>query len=62
MRDEVQRNALPVKKIKIKRAHLQLENSADNQNNNSCGDNNQSGGKVKFERIKGYGRWYLKPE
>jgi hypothetical protein len=29
---------------------------------NSLGENNTSGGKIKLERIKGYGRWYLKPE
>lgn len=31
-------------------------------NDNSLGENNTSGGKIKLERIKGYGRWYLKPE
>ncbi len=29
---------------------------------NSVGESNTSGGKIKLERIKGYGRWYLKPE
>lgn len=60
MNEESQKGVHAIKKIQIKRQHLQVDHQSDN--NNSHGDTNTSGGKIKLERIKGYGRWYLKPE